>query len=812
MPSSSELAIPTVIAEDAEADFSGRQSLDSLSSLRNDHDDTSLSLNDDLASMGTGGFSSRVSRRSFDSTSVFTSSFRPSFDDSFPSLGMNKLSIQRVSPLGPNSIYELIADVDARKQPSSLSPTLNRASRGKLSIPPPTQKDIPQIQLSKLGKVPKEEFKEYLAEVGNEYEKYNANKRLTTNSLHTLAKRQNTTGDLLDEEDGALETIPDVYFNEDFNLDDPRIFKMVTEGHDIENLNEQLQEKLSWYLDTIEVHLVNEISKSSSSFFDALNDLNDINDKNVKILDMITKLRQKLQLLREKKIQHNLKKLELEKKRENTAKLEQGLVQVTTVMQQSDVAEQYFFNGEYEKCLQTVDYVEDLLKGEAPDLNWPYPLQDLREVPAMSNLRELLCNLRSQTGESYSSLFTDYLMTDLRSHYEDIDHAKTMDRIMSGSSYKVVIEDSFKEKLTEYIIGLTRCEEVATAFKNYEENVVNDMKNIVRVFLPNEQPIDPNKSNASTSSATGGKGTSLSTLIKGLTPREFEIMLIKIYTTVSEGLRRLSVHQKLLLDLALNNMSGKEEEQASLIMQLDIRPCINKSIEIIQIRMGKIITVRKDLNANLRHDFFLRLFYINSVFLNECESISATNYKFLPDVLNSQVKGFNSMFQQGNLRRISHSLEIEQWQPVIVPLSSQQDVNMMLENHNLDKEQAWKTSLSHMDTDISEPPAPKEEEKSHKKSIVVGDKTFVASSSLLGIINIIKDLLILKSNFPQYSNVYESHIIEVVEYYKNRVTQATKATDGGQNNNKINLSIVSESLDCIQEVLDCVREAQSWGH
>lgn len=755
-----------------------------------ENDETSLSLNDDLVSV-------RHSRRSMDSSSMFTS-FRPSLDDSTPELGLNRLSIARVSPLGPNSIFELVADVD--KRPSTLSPNVGR--RKKLSILGPTQKDIPPIQLSKVEKAPKELFTEYLTQVGKEYERYNANRKLTASTLQSLTQSVGANGDMLEPEKDALDTIPQVFFAEQFNLDDPRIFKLVTEGVPVASMNESLQEKISWYLDTIEIHLVNEISKSSGSFFDALNDLKEISETNSKTVRLINELKRQLQVVKDHKIAHNLERAKLQRQRENVAKLEQGLVQVTEVVLQTDSAERLLHQSEYDQCLDKVDYVESLIRGQA-DSKLPYPLIDLRGVQGLAQHRERLHGLRSMAGQSYSKIFGDFLLTDLRAHYEDIQYPDSLGRLIKGTGYTKQVEDSFRDKLTDYIIGLVRSNEIAAAFKNYEEAVISEMKNIVRVFLPNEDRAEVKDSVSSQSSATN-RPPSLSALIKVMKPREFEVMLIKIFTTVSEGLRRLTVHQKLLMDLALTYLS---EDQSSLITQLDIRGSITKSIEIIQIRMGKIIAVRKDLTSTLRYDYFLRFYYINSKFLEECENISGSTFKYLPDILAQQIKSFNSSFQHTNLKRVSQALEIEEWKPIIVAPDMQQFVNKITEGHKLDTEKPWRRELSHLD-DIA-PNDQKEDKSSHKRSIVVGDKTFVASQSLLTTLTIIEDVLVLRENFNQLSTVYEGNMVELVEYYKSRALQGVKKPDGTVDKDK-NISIVNESLDCLSELLDCTRESQRW--
>lgn len=744
-----------------------------------DQDDTTLSLNDDLASFSAR--SNSITRRSFESSSVFTSSFRPSFDDSLPSLGLNKLSIQTVSPLGPNSIFEIISDADMKKHRSPLNP-----AHHKLNIPPPTQKDIPLIQLTKLEKISKNELQDYLRLISKDFEKYNSSKIINTSNLKKLSN-------IKINNEYNLDSIPEIFFNNKFNLDDQRIFKSVTGNVDLNQINHILHDKLSNYLDIIEVNLVEEISKNSNSFFDALNDLNDISDKNSKTLESINALKLKLEKLKEHKINHNLKKINLQNKRDNVSKLEQSLLQINIILKEYQVSNSLFLKSEYEECLTKIDHIENLINGEDTlNLNWPYKLQNYNNFEMLSKVKQDLNELRSKAGQSISKLFVSFLLNDLRSNYENIDYLEILKKIINDEQYKSSVDNEFKTQLNQYLLGLIKSNELSSSFKSYQDQVINEMKNIVRVFLPNEQEIE--SANNSEASSSQQQSKSLSMLIKLMTPKEFEDMLIKIFTSVLQGLRRLKLHQKLLLDLTLNN----NNVNPNLFSNLDIKDCINKSIEIIQLRLGKIIQVRKDLNSSLRLDYLLRLFFILKIFLNECEIISGFNFKFLPDILNQQIKNFNGNLQNLNFKNILSSIEIEEWKPLIVTKNLQLIVNNIVNNENLEFNNEWRLQL------LNEEVEKEVEENSHKRSIVVRDKTFVANNSLLNLILIIKDLFILKSNFNHLSIIYESNLIELLKFYNIKTMSSIKNSDNSLNKDK-NLSVVGESFDCISELIHYIR-------
>lgn len=94
----------------------------------------------------------------------------------------------------------------------------------------------------------------------------------STSSLPSPSPSSPTTIDNLKGLSTQLDAIPQVFQELDFRLDDPRVFKQVLKGTTLmfdendPNLsitnNTELQEKLSDYLDIVEMNLVDEIAKS----------------------------------------------------------------------------------------------------------------------------------------------------------------------------------------------------------------------------------------------------------------------------------------------------------------------------------------------------------------------------------------------------------------------------------------------------------------------------------------------------------------------------------------------------------------------
>ncbi|EPS64412.1 hypothetical protein M569_10369 [Genlisea aurea] len=94
----------------------------------------------------------------------------------------------------------------------------------------------------------------------------------------------------------CLREVPALYFKEDFSLEDGATFRAACPFRTISE-NAALQERLSQYLDVVELHLVKEISLRSSSFFEAQLQLEDLNSKIIQGCETVRDLMEKNRLL-----------------------------------------------------------------------------------------------------------------------------------------------------------------------------------------------------------------------------------------------------------------------------------------------------------------------------------------------------------------------------------------------------------------------------------------------------------------------------------------------------------------------------------
>lgn len=814
-------------------------------SLLAEDDGDISSLNDDLRSVSGSNQLKSPSRISVDSNSI-----RRSFDSSFGGRMSNRgfgfdharhSGSMNYSPIGNNSIYEIVMN-----------------TRRKNWLTYPSVADIPPITLTK-NDLPvgwKEKIDSYRKAINSEYSVFKATNNIkSVNRMQQI--RQLSDDKLNDKDDEGNEYeenntewcdqlrasgVPDFYLDEDFKLDNPRVFHKVLEGVELQLDNYSvsgtedriagytiLRQKLNEYLDVVENLLIKEISRSSHKYYRTLAEVDQLEDTMKSCIETLDILSESLNKIDKQEVQSRLAKLKKICQRRNVEKLEQGLLQVKLVLGKVEECQKLYEQEKFEECLALTGSINSLIHGDNSDKTvlewterWPFKLVDLKSVPALSESREFITNIEIEIGGKYSLKLCDILLADMHQYCQKLEEGLTIDYLKNstGDKSQFAFDDSFRESVTEVIRKLYRCEELTGAFDLYQEKTLAELKSILKKYLPHESSSN-NDSSENGNDRTGSNaasGSKLAHLIKEQSVDEFVEMLERIFLHESIALRRLYGHQKMLLDISLtemNSITEPNENQHNMITQLDIRPGINEIIHIIQLRTGKIIAVRREITSTLKFNYFLKFYDTCVSFIQECEALTGEFLtKYLSDVLASQVKNYISQFGPRNTRKLQSKIVNEKWTPAIVKPIIQKSVNEMVSSNDLDP-LTW-TKLSELfeaeneETGDQPPMSPTPDGaktgSGHRKSVVVGDKTFVASESLLMTLTCLKELMILSLNLPSmYLPSLERQCYDFLRTF-NTTAMNSVAPQGQIGKTTKNLSIMGESFDCLYEFVNIVQK------
>ena len=533
-----------------------------------------------------------------------------------------------------------------------------------------------------------------------------------------------------------LSTIPNVYFEEDFHLENPRTFDVVSERSEVVRpapgtldekaaanghttaprkalaTNAILQEKLSWYMDTIEMHLIQSISTASTTFFTALGSLRELHSEVADSVERIKALRKELEALDEEIATGGLNIVQQRRRRENMRQLHDAVLQLRDIVDSVAACEALVDAGETDKALDSIDSLEKLIAGErdaSHDARTTMQLRDLRGATALQGISSDLDMLRVRIGRAYEAKFVEVLMGDIRRHTENVSTQEVLMRWNSASlrargghtrepsvfpSYMSSVEE-LRSDLPQTLIGLQRAKHLTAATSAYREAALRHIRSIIRRPLPSSND-DDNESMMSSSTMTGGrqrsqqdKSSILARNLRALEPEDAEELLMKIYIGVTETLRRLSTQAKVLLDVASSlggvpsspsgmrsppaikspslSPTGRHpfldglEAQEEIHKTLDLSNLLGQAVDIAQDKIVKLLRVRSHQSTHSALIWFLRYFTLNLHFANECEAISGRSGTTLKTVVNGHIKEFVQQHGDAAKQQLAQGMDSDQW-------------------------------------------------------------------------------------------------------------------------------------------------------
>lgn len=536
-----------------------------------------------------------------------------------------------------------------------------------------------------------------------------------------------------------LSTIPSVYFEPDFHLENPRTFDIVSERSEIvrppSNANGSvlspgtgrkalasnaiLQEKLSWYMDTVEMHLISSISTASSSFFAALGSLRELHLEAAESVAKIKSLRDDLASVDKNMAVGGLKIVAMRRRRENMRKLGDAVRQLRDVVEAVARCESQVENGEIEGALVGIAAVERLIAGEkdtplgqSHDRERTSSLVDLRGIKALESADHDIALLRRRIGKGFESRFLETLLGDLRRHVDSVPSVTTFQRWDKASQRSrghhdrspsifpayLQMDDPVRSALRSNLEGLAQAGGIMPAAMAFREAALREVKALIKRPLPSSNDDDMESTmSASTQGARQRtqqeKSSALARNLRALDADDAEDMLKRMYSNVGEALRRLGTQVKVLLDVTSsfttrssatgvkspmnppssvrdNYMSGPVARitvqapvpQEDIQQALDMSSLLGQAVDIAQSQITKILKARSEQSTCLSSAQFLRYFHLNRMFADECEAVSGRSGQALKTVVNTHIKDYVSNFGESLMKNLVRSMDADRWE------------------------------------------------------------------------------------------------------------------------------------------------------
>lgn len=561
-----------------------------------------------------------------------------------------------------------------------------------------------------------------------------------------------------------LSTIPNVYFEEDFHLENPRTFDVVSERSEVVKpapgtpderkgqngnavgprkalaTNAILQEKLSWYMDTIEVHLISSISTASTSFFAALGSLRELHSEAADSVDRIKTLRKELAELDQEMAIGGLEIVNKKRRMENLKQLGDAVQQLKRIVDGVASCEILVDSGEVEKAMDAIDSLEMLIAGETEvegSVKVDIQLRDLSGATALQGVTNDLDTLRLRIGKTFETRFLNALIGDLRRHVTSVATPDILKRWSSASQRSrgahnrepsayptfLTLSDDFRAELASNLNGLHRAKYTSPATSAYRESVLREVRNIIRRPLPASNDDDAD-SMMSTSTIGAGrqksqaeKSSILARNLRALDPDDAEDLLMKTYIGVGETLRRLGTQVKILLDVTstigdpdgLGGMKSPPRSpniaaldgrmaaaranagpniQEEMHIALDMSNLLGQAVDIAQDKIVKVLRVRSEQTVHLPVESFLRYFTLNLLFANECEAVSGRSGTALKNVVNGHIKDYVNQLCDSERQSLATGMDADPWAAKDFTESDNEELTRILSASTEDAE-AW---------------------------------------------------------------------------------------------------------------------------
>ncbi|KAF2859777.1 Vps54-domain-containing protein [Piedraia hortae CBS 480.64] len=787
-------------------------------------------------------------------------------------------------------------------QPSIVRTGLVPRAQAPAGFKAPTTKDIPPVTLTNIPHVPTEEFQDYLTRIGPLFEsiqrkrapehgpsapadQQTANDRSATPTSPTVEspvnqKLQRTSSSRSRRRTDVtpLSIIPPVYFDEIFHLENPRTFDVVSENAEIVRpptgtaptesnsttprkalaTNAILQEKLSWYMDTVEVHLIKSISAASSSFFAALGSLKELQIEAEASVAKIQSLRGDLRRLDREVAIGGLEVAAKRRRRANVAKLARASGQVERVVHNVRRADELVDEGDFDEAANHIDRVTRLVCGQPEPGESSTNLIDLRALKVLQGLDSGLQDIQSRIAAGLAQRFTSILMSDLREHVQRVPHAETLKRWLKQRGISLTYmesTDTFRNNLRSALSGLTRAGHITVATASYRDSVIREMKALLKKNLPSSTDDDAESTLSISTRGGGGRMTPqeksgyLARNLRAMDAADAENMLVNVYTAVGEALRRVSTQVKLLLDVASSMEAtalpkspgltprspgliaqatsggprprAQSNVQQELLQTLDMSSLLGQAVDTAQTQITKVLRVRNEQTLQLPRERFMRYFSLNRAFADECEAISGRSGDVLKGLINAQITAFIQAQAEGESQRLAALLVNDDWNAKDLDSRGEDLLNRIVNSMTSDPlewsndkpiwENVGESTQLTVQVNGENGASNGTGAKSASKPAYIDGNKYILVGPTIALLSTIDTLLSLTSSMPSMTPAISTALLDSLRVFNSRCQQlilgagATK-TSGLKNITTKHLALSSQSLSFVIALIPYMRE------
>ncbi|XP_031158537.2 vacuolar protein sorting-associated protein 54 isoform X1 [Sander lucioperca] len=295
-----------------------------------------------------------------------------------------------------------------------------------------------------LPNITREHFGPYLQEMAQRERIHERCKTICPNKDDVDAVSSITTNH--DKSRAELEQVPKIFMKPDFALEDPATFNAVLpwshfnsaggkSSRDVAS-SKLLQEKLSHYLDVVEVSIARQISLRSEAFFHAMSSQHELQDRLEETQRAVAVLRGRTAAIDRVMCQGPLRAVRTALTRNNCVKLHNKLKLMAAVHQTQPTVQLLLSTSEFVGALELISTTKEVLQ------------QELQGIHSFRHLGSQLCELEKLIDKMMVEDFSMYARSDLNRSLKD--EPLVLEKVHNPNAA------SQKERLESLVFGLLR--------------------------------------------------------------------------------------------------------------------------------------------------------------------------------------------------------------------------------------------------------------------------------------------------------------------------------------------------------------------
>jgi len=517
-------------------------------------------------------------------------------------------------------------------------------------LPPPPPR-LAASAASEGGRDAMRRYKKIMGPYATTYHKY-----ASSNPKAHGAKKAEQEEQAQQELEHCLTTVPEDYFRPDFSVKDKKFFSKLSERKD----KMVLQDKLSYYLDLVEVNLLKQICLRSSSVFAALQTIQKLHSDVAAACRQIKSIRENIKRLHDHLVLSVANVLRKKRRNVNIAVLKEKLELLANVVGAQPTVQVLLSTADFANALNLISSTKKILRN------------DLAGVACIKNIEQKLDQQAILIEKLVTTDFTQLALGNKDSEFvrENIP-TKLSDEVSMQMAH--LAANALKMgKLTQLVTSF------GTAVHKFVKQFIRDILEKHLDKMEEESKLEENKDGAVPKHISGDtKSREWKSRMKNLEHSQYVQILNVFFPRMIKIVRRLAIIEPIVSmsssvlarrEDGLSDKTNAEDLQAEAKAALtQYRNLLSSTCEFIHGRASQILLTRKSNYKSMRLKELTDVFDITNKFIGESEELCKKQFYGLKGTLKDQTKKFLEVFHSKNLNELNACLEGEQWKQAEVP-------------------------------------------------------------------------------------------------------------------------------------------------